>query len=121
MPKRISAADPVAVRVAIVTMDNHLAGPVERARRALARDIPGLTLELHCATEWTRDAAALARCREGIARADVIVATMLFVEDHFQPVLDALRSRLALALSTEDVREGVAAFREKREPRWTMR
>lgn len=35
--------------------------------------------------------------------------------------LDALRSRLALALTTEDIREGVAAFREKREPEWRMR
>ena len=30
--------------------------------------------------------------------------------------LEALRSQLALALSTEDLNEGVAAFREKREP-----
>jgi len=35
--------------------------------------------------------------------------------------LDALRSRLALAFTTEDIKEGVAAFREKREPEWRMR
>ncbi len=35
--------------------------------------------------------------------------------------LEALRSQLALALSTEDLNEGVAAFREKREPVWRMR
>jgi enoyl-CoA hydratase/carnithine racemase len=34
--------------------------------------------------------------------------------------LDALQTRLALALTTQDIREGVAAFRDKREPRWTM-
>lgn len=35
--------------------------------------------------------------------------------------LDALRARLALAFITEDIREGVAAFREKRDPEWRMR
>jgi enoyl-CoA hydratase/carnithine racemase len=35
--------------------------------------------------------------------------------------LDGLRSQLALAFTTEDVKEGVAAFRDKRDPVWRMR
>jgi enoyl-CoA hydratase/carnithine racemase len=35
--------------------------------------------------------------------------------------LAALRSQLALAFTTEDIKEGVAAFREKRAPEWRMR
>ena len=35
--------------------------------------------------------------------------------------LDYLRAQLALAFSTEDVQEGVAAFLEKREPEWRGR
>ena len=35
--------------------------------------------------------------------------------------LEYARAQLALALSTEDAREGVAAFRERREPRWQGR
>jgi enoyl-CoA hydratase/carnithine racemase len=35
--------------------------------------------------------------------------------------LSALRSQLALAFTTEDIKEGVAAFREKRAPQWRMR
>jgi enoyl-CoA hydratase len=35
--------------------------------------------------------------------------------------LDYLRSQLSLALSTEDIVEGVQAFFEKREPQWRGR
>jgi enoyl-CoA hydratase len=35
--------------------------------------------------------------------------------------LDYLRSQLTLALSTDDIKEGVTAFFEKREPEWTGR
>lgn len=35
--------------------------------------------------------------------------------------LSSLRSQLALAFTTEDIGEGVAAFREKREPVWQMK
>lgn len=35
--------------------------------------------------------------------------------------LASLRSQLALAFTTEDIKEGVAAFREKRAPEWRMR
>lgn len=35
--------------------------------------------------------------------------------------LEALRGQLALAFSTEDMREGVTAFREKRQPDWKLR
>jgi len=35
--------------------------------------------------------------------------------------LEFLRSQLTIALSTQDIVEGVSAFFEKREPRWTGR
>jgi enoyl-CoA hydratase/carnithine racemase len=39
----------------------------------------------------------------------------------FEDALDFLRSQLSLALTTEDVHEGVNAFFEKREPKWAGR
>ena len=92
-PKRTSAADVPPIRVVIVTMDTHLAAAVDRARAALVRDLPGLTLSLHAASEWSANASALERCRADIARGDIVIATMLFMEEHFLPVLDALQAR----------------------------
>ncbi len=39
----------------------------------------------------------------------------------FDEALDFLRSQLSLAFSTEDIKEGVSAFFDKREPQWTGR
>jgi magnesium chelatase subunit H len=93
--KRISAADPVSVRVVIVTMDTHLASATARARSVLRREMPGLELVVHAAAEWGTAPAALEACRADIATADLVVATMLFMEDHFTPVMEALAARRA--------------------------
>jgi magnesium chelatase subunit H len=91
-PKPTSAAERAGPRFVIVTLDNHLAGAVDRARRTLQREIPGLDLSFHAAADWN-DPAALKRCLEAIASADIIVATMLFMEEHAEAVLPAIRSR----------------------------
>ncbi len=93
MPKRISAADPTPIRVAIVTMDSHLTGSAMRAEAVLRRELPGLTLAVHAADEWGTDEEALKRCKEDIARADIVVATMLFLEDHVRAVMPDLLAR----------------------------
>ena len=91
-PKPISAAERAGPRVVIVTLDNHLAGAVDRARRTLSSEIPGLDLAFHAAADWN-DPAALKGCIASIDKADIIVATMLFMEEHAEAVLPAIRAR----------------------------
>jgi magnesium chelatase subunit H len=99
MPKRTTAAEVAAVavpmRVVLVTLDSHLASAAARAERQLVRDMPGLTLSVHAASDWGDNAAAVERCRADIAGGDIVIVTMLFMEDHFLPVLPALQARRA--------------------------
>ena len=93
MPKRISAVDATPLRVVVVTMDSHLAGAAARARDSLRRELPGLEFDVHAADEWGGNPAALNRCLEDIARGDIVIATMLFLEDHIRAVMPALIAR----------------------------
>ena len=92
MPKRISDANSTPIRVVFVTMDDHLAGSVDRARVMLRKTYPGLQLSMHTAAHWD-DADQLAQCLNDIATADILIVTMLFMEDHIRPVYDALMAR----------------------------
>jgi magnesium chelatase subunit H len=79
--------------VVIVTLDNHLAGAVASAETELRRTVPGLTVALHAASEWGSDQTALDACLADIATGDIVIASMLFVDDHVQMVLPALKAR----------------------------
>ncbi|MBI1250410.1 MAG: magnesium chelatase subunit H [Alphaproteobacteria bacterium] len=91
--RAISRAESEPLRVVIVTLDNHLAAVVRRAETALAEEIPGLRLRLHAASDWADNRSALDACLDDIGSADIIIATMLFMEDHIQAVLPALQAR----------------------------
>ena len=91
MPKLTTAAD--GVSVVIVTLDAHLASTVARAERLLAAEIPGLKLTLHAVSGFEGDSAARERCLADIASADILLVTMLFMEDHIQALMPALTER----------------------------
>jgi len=74
-------------------MDSHLSSATERAAARLANEDAGLSVAIHAAENWGSDPKSLQRCCADIAAGDIIVVTMLFMEDHFQPVLQALRDR----------------------------
>ena len=87
------AAPNAPVRVVIITLDNHLSGAAERAQARLAATTPGLTIAFHAASDWDANPARLAAAREDIASGDIILATMLFMEDHVRAVLPDLQAR----------------------------
>jgi magnesium chelatase subunit H len=98
MPRPISVAERgltgvIPIRVVIVTMDTHLASATERARTVLQREMPGLSVALHAATEFSGSAEGLARCRDDIARADIVLCAMLFLESHFTEIMPDLQAR----------------------------
>ena len=93
MQKPTSADNASKLNVVIVTMDTHVASATDRARATLKRQIPGLSLRVHAASEFASDPKALERCKADIATGDIIIATMLFLEDHFLPLLPDLKAR----------------------------
>ncbi|MEL6506191.1 MAG: magnesium chelatase subunit H [Pseudomonadota bacterium] len=81
------------VRVVMVTLDAHLASAVRDAERALARQIPGLSITFFAASDWDRQPDSLEACKAAIAQADIILASMLFLEDHICAIRPALLAR----------------------------
>ncbi|WP_298197961.1 magnesium chelatase subunit H [Novosphingobium sp.] len=79
------------VRVVIVTLDNHLKGAVERATVELGE--ANILLSLHAATDWDRSPGALDAALGAIAQADIVIATMLFLDEHIRAILPALEAR----------------------------
>jgi len=83
----------VPIRLAIISLDSHRASTLNAARLRLLAELPGLSLQLHAATEFAADPARLKACLDDIARADIVFANMLFMEDHCALVQSALEAR----------------------------
>ena len=80
-------------KVVILTMDTHLNSAAMKARESLQRLIPQLAFSIHSASEYATDEHKLARVKNDIAHADIVLVSMLFLEDHFQPILADLQAR----------------------------
>jgi magnesium chelatase subunit H len=79
--------------VVLLTLDRHAAGPAARVAPSLAMDFPGLKLQIHAAAEWAKDEAALAAAKADIATADIIVTSVIFLEEHIKAILPDLKAR----------------------------
>ncbi|RFC64943.1 magnesium chelatase subunit H [Fulvimarina endophytica] len=80
-------------RLVVVTLDSHMGGALSVARERLAAEIPGLVIGFHAATDFDRDPAAIDACIRDIEAADIVFASMLFMEPHIAPILPALKAR----------------------------
>ena len=87
-----SAGGPT-LRVVLLTMDHHLASAAQRADQRIHQQMPGVSLGVHTAASWRAEESALQACRDDLAKADLIIVSMLFMEDHFLPILDDLRAQ----------------------------
>ncbi|CTQ48015.1 cobaltochelatase subunit CobN [Jannaschia donghaensis] len=80
-------------RITLVTLDRHAAGPAARVAPTLEADFPGLQLTIHAAAEWEKDPAALDAARGDIGRADIVVTSVIFLEDHIKAIVPDLQAR----------------------------
>ncbi len=80
-------------RVVIVTLDSHAAGPALRVAERLAPDFPGLDVQVFAAAEWAENPDALVRAKAAVAQGDLIVANLLFLEEHVSVILPDLQAR----------------------------
>ena len=93
-PQTLKAVeDKTCFRVAIVTMDTHLNTAAFKANKTLRNEIPGLNLKMFAASEYASEPTKLTACLDGIKKADIVVVSMLFVEEHFQPIMKALEEK----------------------------
>jgi magnesium chelatase subunit H len=91
--KRAIVVDKTPVRVVILSLDSHLGGAVQAAQTDLRRTFPALTLDFHAACDWDRIPGTLDRAIADVGRADIIIASMLFIEEHTRAILPALLAR----------------------------
>ncbi len=81
-----------AYSVVILTLDAHAGGPAARITGKLARDYPGIGVSVHAAAEWAENPGALVRAKGALAGADIVIANLLFLEEHIAAILPDLKA-----------------------------
>ena len=113
---------PVATsRTPLAASSATIAAPASIACSAWVSLIAGKTVTI---TELDETASRLARDLAGYSPAALALAKEAFyntLELPYAQALPYLRDLLTIVARSEDAREGLAAFREKRPPRWTGR
>jgi magnesium chelatase subunit H len=92
-------------RVVVITLDAHAAGPAARITRRLGQDFPGLAVSVHAAAEWGENPSSLTRAKLALQDADIVIANLLFLEEH----IVAIEADLAAARERADAFVGMIA------------
>ncbi len=80
-------------RVVIITLDSHAAGPARKAQDALADVYPGLNIQIFAAAEWGETPGAFEAAQDAVMQGDIIIANLLFLEEHVARILPVLQAR----------------------------
>jgi len=91
---------PGGYNVVIITLDQHAAGPAARALPRLQHDFPDIHISVHAAAEWSESPAKLAAAKAAVLSANIVVANLLFIDEHLQAILPEMHA----------VRDGLDAF-----------
>jgi magnesium chelatase subunit H len=54
---------------------------------------PGLKVSVHAAAEWAENPAALEEARSAVRHGDIVIANLLFIEEHITAILPELQAR----------------------------
>lgn len=79
--------------IVIVTLDSHSVRPCLAASERMLADFPGLSIEIFAAAEWGEQPDKLTNAIRAIETADIVIANLLFLEEHVKPILPALKQR----------------------------
>ena len=77
----------------VLTMDNHLTSVITEIANELSTKCPGLSLRIFAASDWANDEKILDECKKAIKNARMIFVSMLFMEEHFKPILEDLKGK----------------------------
>lgn len=94
MPKPTSVVNPMRpLNFVVITLDNVMGGAARHAAQILEAKQSGISLRFHAASDWAHDSGKLDECRRDIESGDIIIATMLFLEEHIKAVQPWLEAR----------------------------
>ena len=75
----------------MLTLDAHSIGSIERIKNRFRKTYPQLEIIVHAAASWEEDPNSLLKTREDLARANMVLITLVFLEDHISAILPDLK------------------------------